>query len=438
MPATLGAVATEKPSPGPDQRDDDERPPSGGPGPAGEADGEPSGASAVSGEEGLRRARYRDIPKAKVLWLLLKDTATSCSQHRVIGLAAESAFFTLLSLPPLLLGLVGLLSSLDAVAGTNTLEWVRLQILDASSLLLSERGVEDVVRPLIDDLVQGARPDIMSIGFIVALWSGSRAVNVFVGTITVMYGLDGHRNPAATRLLAFTMYVISLVVGAIVVPALAIGPDLMFTWVPQLEPVMRPLYWPVVVALCVGFLTTLYHVAVPVRSPWREDLPGALVALGIWAACAWGMRVYLRTTVEGQSIYGSLAVPVAILLWLGLSAFAVLVGAALNAALDRVWPAATTAAARAETDRAREAALLAVRKAIRERRTRADKEGVEESDSNRFARLLAESLSPAELRRQIKRLRSGGNGTERGDDRDAGTDHEETDHGGGDGGTGDG
>jgi membrane protein len=59
--------------------------------------------------------------------------------------------------------------------------------------------------------------------------------------------------------------------------------------------------------------------------------------------------------VEGPTIYGSLAAPVAVLLWIGVSAFAVLVGAAVNAALDRVWPSVATAAARAAQERVRTA-----------------------------------------------------------------------------------
>ncbi|NED03871.1 YihY/virulence factor BrkB family protein, partial [Streptomyces sp. SID6648] len=79
-----------------------------------------------------------------------------------------------------------------------------------------------------------------------------------------------------------------------------------------------------------------YHVSVPVRSPWIEDVPGALVALAMWVLGSFLLRIYLTSTVEGPTIYGSLAAPVAVLLWIGVSAFAVLVGAAVNAAIDRV------------------------------------------------------------------------------------------------------
>ena len=115
------------------------------------------------------------------------------------------------------------------------------------------------------------------------------------------------------------------------------------------------LYWPVVIVLSVAFLTTLYHVSVPVRSPWIEDVPGALVALAMWVFGSFLLRIYLTSTIEGATIYGSLAAAVAVLLWIGVSAFAVLVGAAVNAAIDRVWPAAATAAAREANERVREA-----------------------------------------------------------------------------------
>ncbi len=133
------------------------------------------------------------------------------------------------------------------------------------------------------------------------------------------------------------------------------GPDAVVRVLPWSTTLVQILYWPVVIVLSVAFLTTLYHVSVPVRSPWIEDVPGALVALAMWVLGSFLLRIYLTNTVEGPTIYGSLAAPVAVLLWIGVSAFAVLVGAAVNAAIDRVWPAAATAAAREANERLRQA-----------------------------------------------------------------------------------
>ena len=276
-------------------------------------------------------------------------------EYRILGLAAEAAFFTLLSLPPLLLGLIGLLGYVDDWTNTTTVASFDKTILSAVGTVLSDRGVNQIAKPLLDDVIKGGRPDVISLGFAIALWSGSRAVNVFVDTITVMYGLDGRRGIVATRLLAFLLYLAALVIGAVVLPLLVVGPDRVVEFVPWGTEVVAVLYWPVVSLLSIAFLTTLYHVSVPVRSQWVEDIPGALVALAIWVLGSFLLRIYLTSTVEGPTIYGSLAAPIAVLLWIGISAFAVLVGAAVNAAIDRVWPSLATAAARASNERLRAA-----------------------------------------------------------------------------------
>ncbi|MER7762345.1 YihY/virulence factor BrkB family protein [Streptomyces sp. NPDC097619] len=301
------------------------------------------------------RALYRNVSKRKMAWLLLKDTVNSCIEYRILGLAAEAAFFTLLSLPPLFLGLLGLLGYVDNWTDTTTVASIEENILRAVGTVLSDRGVNDIAKPLLDDVTRRGRPDIISLGFAFALWSGSRAVNVFIDTITVMYGLDGQRGIVKTRLLAFLLYVIALLIGAVVLPLMVVGPDAVIRLVPWGTEVIAVLYWPTVTLLSIAFLTTLYHVSVPVRSPWIEDVPGALVALAMWVFGSFLLRIYLTNTVEGPTIYGSLAAPVAVLLWIGISAFAVLVGAAVNAAIDRVWPSVATAAAREANERVREA-----------------------------------------------------------------------------------
>jgi membrane protein len=308
-----------------------------------------------SGRLHRARALYRNVSKRRTAWLLLKDTVNSCIEYRILGLAAEAAFFTLLSVPPLLLSMIGLLGYVDDWTGTDSISSLESNILEASRTVLSDKGVRQIAQPILDDVMKGGRPDVISVGFLFALWSGSRAVNVFIDTITVMYGLDGVRGIVKTRLVAFLLFIGALLIGSVALPLMVAGPDAVVDIVPWSATVVQVLYWPVVIVLSIAFLTTLYHVSVPVRSPWIEDVPGALFALAMWVLGSFLLRIYLTNTVEGATIYGSLAAAVAVLLWIGVSAFAVLVGAAVNAAIDRVWPAAATAAARAANERLREA-----------------------------------------------------------------------------------
>ncbi|MFF3942524.1 YihY/virulence factor BrkB family protein [Streptomyces phaeofaciens] len=314
----------------------------------------PEQPESPSGRLHRARALYRNVSKRRTAWLLLKDTVNSCIEYRILGLAAEAAFFTLLSVPPLLLSLIGLLGYVDDWTGTDSISSLESNLLEASRTVLSDKGVTDIAQPILDDVMKGGRPDVISIGFLFALWSGSRAVNVFIDTITVMYGLDGVRGIVKTRLVAFLLFVAALLIGSVALPLMVAGPDAVVGILPWSTTLVQVLYWPVVIVLSIAFLTTLYHVSVPVRSPWIEDVPGALVALAMWVLGSFLLRIYLTNTIEGATIYGSLAAAVAVLLWIGVSAFAVLVGAAVNAAIDRVWPAAATAAARAANERLRE------------------------------------------------------------------------------------
>ncbi|WP_345709639.1 YihY/virulence factor BrkB family protein [Kitasatospora paranensis] len=299
---------------------------------------------------------------------MLKDTTNTCVEYRVTGLAAEAAFFTLLSIPPLLLCLAGTLGYLDDILGAGTIDKLKSDIVSASGTVLSPESIHQIVEPLLAKVFDTGRPDLISIGFLLSLWSGSRALYIFIDTITVMYGLDGKRGIVKTRTMSLGLYLGALAIGSLVLPLLVAGPGLVIGALQGSAGLVNALYWPVAILLLVIFFTTLYHVAVPVSTPWREHFPGALTALLVLVVCSVALRIYLVSSVEGPSVYGSLAAPVAVLLWIFVMALAVLIGAAMNAAIDRRWPSVETADARAENVRAHEeAAAVVVREAAARR-----------------------------------------------------------------------
>ena len=328
-------------------------------------------------------------------------------EYRVTGLAAEVAFFTLMSVPPLLLCVAGTLGYLS----TSTIQDVETQILNASSVVLSQSSINQVVKPLLHSVFATGRPDLISIGFMLALWSGSRALYVFVETVTIMYGLEGNRGIIATRALSLGLYIVALIVSTIVLPLLLAGPGLVVRAFPESAGLVHALYWPGALVLSIVFLTTLYHVSVPVRTPWKEDLPGALAALLVLAIGSALLRLYLVHSVEGVTVYASLAAPVAVLLWIGVTALAVLIGAAMNASVDRMWPSRATEQARAENERAREEAAAelvrraeARRSAVRNKAANPPPSG-EEAEGEapaEYPERWADFLPPTDFRRRIQ------------------------------------
>jgi membrane protein len=90
-------------------------------------------------------------------------------------------------------------------------------------------------------------------------------------------------------------------------------------------------------------------VSIPVRTKWRINLPGATFALAVWLLGSFLLREFLTVTAaDSRSIYGPLAAPIAVLLWLYILSIAVLIGAALNASFDTVFPQQRTEHARRE------------------------------------------------------------------------------------------
>jgi membrane protein len=248
-------------------------------------------------------------------WRVVVATVGTCMRNRVTGLAAEAAFFAILSLPPLIFALAGSIGYVFAQLDTTQIAEVRHTVLDLASRALTPDTVDKIIRPTLNDVLRGGRYDVISIGFVLALWSGSRALNVFVDTITIMYGLGGHRGIVKTRMLSFSLYVMGLgiirtralsfllyvlgmLTGVVTIPLVVAGPRVVARTLPQRLDFLNHLYWPTVVLLCVCFLTTLYHLSVPVRTAWRYNVPGAVFSMFCWIVGSAVLRCRHRAGVD--------------------------------------------------------------------------------------------------------------------------------------------
>jgi membrane protein len=285
----------------------------------------------------LRRWLAR-FPALESLARLLVETIRICLRYRVTGLASEAGFFALLSLPPLVLGLFGGVGYVGRWLGEDTVETVRAAIDQYASRFLTDDIISRTLAPTVDDVFQDGRFDLISVGFVLSLWSGSRALNVLVDTVSIMYGQSGVRGIVPTRALSFSLYVVALLVGVVTIPLVLIGPTLLGEFLPPGWDVLTLLYWPVVSLLVIAAFTSLYHVSTPLRSPWTRDIPGAVLTLLIWVVASFAVRGSIAASLGGTSIYGPLSAPIVLLIWLYMLAIAVLIGAALNAAIRNLWP----------------------------------------------------------------------------------------------------
>ncbi len=265
-------------------------------------------------------------------------------EDRLPGLAAEVSFYLLLSLPPLLLVGLGTLSYSGDWFGPDTVSEVERAIIDAASGVLTQSTIDDVIQPAVESLLARGRADILSIGVILALWSGSRALKVIVQAITIAYDLEDRRTWWQHRLLGLGLTITGILMLAIVLPLLIVGPEAGSALADEFglgrafDVTWQILYFPVVIVLGLSLLAWVYHVVPPHSTRWRRDIPGAVLAFVVWLTGSYGLRVYATRFIESDSAYSYFGTPLVLMLWIYVTAVALLVGAEFNAEIEKMFP----------------------------------------------------------------------------------------------------
>jgi membrane protein len=272
---------------------------------------------------------------------LVVRTVDRSIAHRLPGLAAEIASWVLLSLPALLLATI----ATAGVLGGERTQWrerLLARATEVASVVLTPQTISETVEPVLRGLFDQGGIGLVSFAFLATVWTASRAVRVVLTTIAVTADAHHLRPGWMQRLLGFGLTFGALVAGIVLAPLLLAGPgfgeqlaEVIGPEAALLGPVWRVAYWPATALAAIVGLAVLYHLGVPGRSRWRDDLPGALLATAVWLLGSGGLRLYGAWVLDDDSAYGPLAGPIVGLLWLWLTGLAVLVGAEFNGQITR-------------------------------------------------------------------------------------------------------
>ena len=310
---------------------------------------------------------------------LVKLTLNKAWDSSIFSESAEAAFWQTLSLPPLLLGLLGILGYVDEWFGPRIVQAAHDRIIDFTSTVFSQDVVNNIIAPTVNQILTISQGKIVSVGFLISLFAGSSAMSSFVDAITEAHGQYGVRNAVWQRIFALLLYVASLALLIIGLPLIAIGPNVLValfpnTWAPVLSAWVNALYYPAIALLLVLALATLYKLALPRKLPWHRVVPGAVLAMAIFLLASIGLRIYISWITTTGYTYGALAAPIAFLLFTYFIGMAVAGGAYLNAAIQELWPAKPTRRQqrkwrRLELEHAKARSKAAGGKPLRERAT---------------------------------------------------------------------
>ena len=105
----------------------------------------------------------------------------------------------------MVLGLFGGVGYLGGWLGDDIVTRLTAGITSFAEQYLLEGVVTATILPTVHEVLKTGRADLISVGFVLSIWSGSRALNVFVDTISIMYGQSGVRGIVRTRVLSLTL-----------------------------------------------------------------------------------------------------------------------------------------------------------------------------------------------------------------------------------------
>lgn len=278
---------------------------------------------------------------------IAKRTLSKSWDDSIFAESAQAAFWCALSLPPLLLGMLGSLAYIAPLFGPDTLATIEHQLIGTADRFFSRNVVSEIIEPTMRDIVGGARGEVVSLGFVISLWAGSSAISAFVDSIVEAHDQTPLRHPVRQRFYALGLYVVMLLLAIVSAPFLALGPRKIGEYIPQSwDSVLQYGYYPVLfVGLTIG-VNLLYRVALPKPLPSHRLIFGSVLATTVFLVATFGLRVYLTWITSTGYTYGALATPIAFLLFAFFLGFSIMIGAELNAAIQEEFPAPVTHADR--------------------------------------------------------------------------------------------
>lgn len=278
--------------------------------------------------------------RAPVRWTeLARRTVVDTFADGCPGLAAQLAFYFLLALFPALLFVIALLFLLPIQPALDPVLARLDAVLPPDALLL--------VRHQLDELMQGASGGLLTFGVAGALWSSSSAMTAIITALNRAYDIDESRPWWHQRALAVALTV-GVAAFAVTAFVLVVGGSDLAAWVARqwgfgdsFEEVWRFVQWPVVLMLVVFAVDLVYYFAPNADTRWVWLTPGSLLATGLWLIASAGFKVYVQNFSDFAAVYGAIGGVIILMLWFYLSGFALLVGAELNAEIDRALDSRT-------------------------------------------------------------------------------------------------
>lgn len=262
----------------------------------------------------------------------VQDLISRLKRVEISALAAQLAYFFLLSFFPLLIFLVTLLPYLN------------LETTQVYSFLVNilPDEVYKLIENTLNEILTNRNSSLLSIGVLGTIWSASKGINALIRALNKAYDTEGRAGILDRGLsLVFTIALVIVMAVALLLPVFGqqIG-HFLFSIVgieEQFESIWHKLRWSIPPLLIFIVLMGIYWV-VPNTSPRLKIMgvwPGAMFATLAWLAVTYGFSFYINNFANYSATYGSIGGVIILMLWLYFTGIIIIFGGVLNATMQK-------------------------------------------------------------------------------------------------------
>jgi membrane protein len=289
------------------------------------------------------RGRTAELPQqipAAGWWDILWRVVKRLGNDNVTLVAGGVAMYALLSVFPGLAAAVSIYGLFATPADV-------VQHMKAFSSILPP-GVWDIFNTQLQTLASHTQSTLSiaaALGFVVALWSARSAMSALMTASNIAYG-EREKRRFIVQLLVSLILTVGAVIGFLAMLSLGVAIPVamkilgMSTWV-QWAGIVLP--WGVLWLFAIVGLAFVYRYA-PARQParWEWVTWGSAIAATLWLGGSTLFAFYVRAFANYGKTYGALGGVIALLTWFYFSSVIVVLGAEINAEMERQTKQDTT------------------------------------------------------------------------------------------------
>ncbi|RWZ58157.1 YihY/virulence factor BrkB family protein [Halobacillus fulvus] len=260
-----------------------------------------------------------------------KELFTRFNEDDVAGMAAQLAYFFLLSLFPFMIFLVTLLGYLH-IEESRVLAFVSTYAPPETFDMITEN---------VTSLLQNENSGILSIGILGTVWAASNGVNAIMRAFNRAYEVEENRSFIVTRFIAiiltFAMLLVIIVafllpvlghsIGLYIFSFMGLSDTFISTW--------EALRWVISSVIFFLVLSFLFSTAPNKRIKIRDTIIGAFLATVGWQGVSLLFSFYVSNLGNFSGTYGSLGGVIVLMIWFYLTGIVLIIGGEINAILHR-------------------------------------------------------------------------------------------------------